>query len=306
MYSEKLNLLLMAGYVCELVLVFILVLKFAPGYYQALSEKMNRNATVYRIYWGSAFIIILANLSFLFIKSPFNILIYNFILYNDFLYNVFSQIVSLYTYLTIAVVISIPVLSLAVTIWIACKTCRQNDVRMPIATKTANVACCCCFCFCCNRNTKSIAVQIIALWNILIFVHAFVTSTIPLFFLIILHPARTLSILSVHVSTLFFLIIFAAHLFSIGRSFVWRSCSNALVTLLLSGIVVIFIVVYIGCLDYGVQTKGISGFLVSLLPSACLSVIGWFIRRKFLKRAEINDAETGLPTEHTLLLQQEN
>ena len=305
MYSKTLNILLIAGYVCELVFVCILVLKFAPVNYQALSEKMNRNATVYRIYWGSAFIIILANLIFLFIKLNVSNSIFFLILYSNFLYDTSPYA---HAYLSIAAVpvISIAVLSLAVAIWIVCKTSRQNGVRMPIPTKTANVTCCCCCCCCCSRNTKSIAVQIITLWNILIFVQAIVTSTIPLFFLIILHPAKTLSILSVTVSTFFFLVIIAAHLFSIGRSFVWKSCSNALVTLLLSGIVIIFIVVYIGCLNYGVQTKGISGFLVSLLPSACLSVIGWFIKRKFLKQAEINDAETGLPTEHTLLLQQEN
>ena len=289
---HELNQYLMVGYICELVLAFMLVLKFAPGYYQVLAEKMHHNLTMYSIYWGSVFIITLSNASFI----PINILFGGSsanILFIIFYKSSFKEL-SLMDRLTFVVVISVVLLSLAVAMWIACKTSRQNSIRMPIPTVVVNTCCFCCICD--NRNIKSIAIQIIVLWNVLFFVHAVVTSTIPLCFHIILHPSNTLSMLSLIFSTFFFFIILAAHLFHLGQSSVWKLCSNIFVTLLFSGIVAIFILVYIVCLYYGVQTKGIGGFLFSLLPSAFLSVFGWFIKRKFLKTAENSNAETGLPT----------
>ena len=64
-YDHYLTKLLKAGYILELVFVFALVLKFVPGYYLALSERVHCNRSFYSIYWGTAFIVSLINLCLL-------------------------------------------------------------------------------------------------------------------------------------------------------------------------------------------------------------------------------------------------
>ena len=70
-----------------------------------------------------------------------------------------------------------------------------------------------------------------------------------------------------------------------------------MLTVLFPGFVSILIVLYISCLNKGLHTKGVGGFLVSLLPSLFLSAIGWYIKRRFLKPDGNSDAETDSPDE---------
>ena len=196
--------------------------------------------------------------------------------------------------LGLAMCCSILLLSLPVAVLTVRQSGRHANLGMPIPIKAAQIFCCCYCCICCSRNTKSKALQIFILWNILIFILILVTSTIPLCILVIIYPAQTLSIIGLFLSTIFCFIMLAAHLFHFGQ-LSWyniKLCCSMLAILLLLGLVITFILFYIICLKLGssIHTGGVGGFVVSLLPSLFLSAIGWYVKRTFLKTDEKNRA----------------
>ena len=290
-YDHHLTKLLKAGYILELVFVFALALKLVPGYYLALSERVHCNRSFYSIYWGTAFIVSLINLCLLIthLSIGWLFLILSPVVLDTMLYGIYIYSSS----------ITLVLLSLVVAILAVCTSNRHTRLNMPIPIKAADILCCCCCCTCCSRSTKSKVFQTFILWNILIFVHIVVTSTISLCLLIIIYPAQALSIIASVYSAMFCFIMLTAHLFYSGtqRSSWYQMFLNMMLTVLFPGFVSILIVLYISCLNKGLHTKGVGGFLVSLLPSLFLSVIGWYVKRRFLKPDGNSDAETDLPNE---------
>ncbi len=51
----------------------------------------------------------------------------------------------------------------------------------------------------------------------------------------------------------------------------------------LLGVVIGFVLLYITMLGYGATFSGFGGWFVSLIPSAILAVIGWFVKTKLLQ-----------------------
>ena len=53
---------------------------------------------------------------------------------------------------------------------------------------------------------------------------------------------------------------------------------------------------------HGGQVKSIPGFIGTLVPSAILSIITWFVKTKVLGKTETNQSSEQPPDENTLLL----
>ena len=142
---------------------------------------------------------------------------------------------------------------------------------------------------CCSSHDNKLKVlQILALYNILIFIQTIGTAAIPLFILLVLYKFEVLSILAFLSSSTFCLINLIAHILLLNRAANRKSGSKPVLLLqaciILVFLAVIFVAFYLLLLSRGVNVRGLQGFLLSLLPSFTLSVSGWYVKEKVLKK----------------------
>ncbi len=198
-----------------------------------------------------------------------------------------------------------------------CKNIRKG-IHFPFRRL---VCVCCCCCICCSDRVKHKAIQAVALWSIMSFVQHLAMSAVPIFILVILSPAKTISILALCLSALFCTIMLVTHVLYMcqvygsknGRpTFSAVSVATFLVQILLVlcvlGMVIVIIILYLTIINEGAKFN-FGSFFVSLVPSAILSMIGWYVKIKLLqsssKSAENGgygdlDFEQGTPTSEEL------
>lgn len=144
---------------------------------------------------------------------------------------------------------------------------------------------------CCSFHDNKLKVlQILALYNILIFIQTIGTAAIPLFILLVLYKFKVLSILAFMSSSTFCLINLIAHILLLNRAANRKSGSKpvlllqACIILVFLAVIGVFVAFYLLLLSRGVNVRGLQGFLLSLLPSFTLSVSGWYVKERVLKK----------------------
>ena len=137
-----------------------------------------------------------------------------------------------------------------------------------------------------QKQVLSKVLQVLALFNILIFIQTIATAFIPLFVYLLLYTYRVLSALIFMASGTFCLIVFVANLLHRSAA---KNCRYILVLFLQAFILLAFlaficvlVMFYLLLLSHGLHTGGLQGFLLSLLPSAVISAAGWYVKAKFL------------------------
>ena len=130
----------------------------------------------------------------------------------------------------------------------------------------------------------------------MVFIQTLAMSAVPAGVVIIASPTQTLPGIALVISLIFCLVIVIVYFVQPIRA--KNTPENSLVklkkythiliqttsTLMFSGVVFAISVLYLILADYGVTSNGISGFTLSLIPSVLLSMIGYYIKLKFLKR----------------------
>ena len=142
------------------------------------------------------------------------------------------------------------------------------------------------------------AVHVIALWNILIVLQIFTMCAIPLCVLLLTHPQVTFLCLAFFLMVLVGLTLIAAYLMYQCQSPRRRVCCSVRhcgsifvhITVIISavGLIVMLLWVYELMLIAQVTETGITGIVLSLLPSLPLSALGWYVKRR-TQRAVINE-----------------
>ena len=142
------------------------------------------------------------------------------------------------------------------------------------------------------------AVHVIALWNILMVLQIFMMCAIPLCVLLLTHPQVTFLCLSAMVMTLLGLTLIVAYLMYQCQSPRRRVCSSVRhcgrifvhFTVIIStmGLIFSLLWVYELMLIAQVTETGITGIVLSLLPSLPLSALGWYVKRRY-QRAVTNE-----------------
>ena len=139
------------------------------------------------------------------------------------------------------------------------------------------------------------AVHVIALWNILMVLQIFTMCAIPLCVLLLTHPQVTFLCLALLIMVLVGLTLIVGYLMyqcqSPRRNI--RHCGSILVhfTVIIStvGLIISLLCVYEEMLVAQVQIEtGITGIVLSLLPSLPLSALVWYVKRKY-QRAVIDE-----------------
>lgn len=128
--------------------------------------------------------------------------------------------------------------------------------------------------------------QVLALYSILIFIQTIGAAVIPLFILLLLYTFKVLSVFAFMTSSTFCFIVLIAHILLLNaregrKGILLLQACIIVVFLAVIGVLVAF---YLFLLSRGVDTKGLQGFLLSLIPSLALTVIGAYIKKVVLKK----------------------
>ena len=125
----------------------------------------------------------------------------------------------------------------------------------------------------------------LALCQIIWFVHRLATDTIICVLIFIIAPAQMLGIITLILSTIVCAILFVSSLLKKGCK---CRCSKEILSLLCTLLVAICAVgfiatvtlLFIALVDHGLQSAGIGGFILSLIPPTVVFVIGLCINRE--------------------------
>lgn len=139
-----------------------------------------------------------------------------------------------------------------------------------------------------HSSYTSKVLQVLALYSILIFIQTIGAAVIPLFILLLLYTFKVLSVFAFMTSSTFCFIVLIAHILLLnareGRKGVPVLLLQACIIVVFLAVIGVLVAFYLFLLSRGVDTKGLQGFLLSLIPSLALTVIGGYIKKVVLKK----------------------
>ena len=153
------------------------------------------------------------------------------------------------------------------------------QLHVPKAAVILSI-CFCCTIFCSKRN-QQVHIRTLALWSLMFFVHLLSLAILPTFIWAAVLPVRVISLLASTCAAFFCLMAFVALLISIPTQLQSNKKSVYHVLLLLtvpalsSAIVVLGTTIYLRLIITSIDTTSVAGVILSFLPSAALTIIGW-------------------------------
>ena len=303
--------------VVTVALTTVAVIMAAPKLYRKITSRVERGNQWYSFFWASSFIVSLCNVGVVSYEelvgltmalSPFPV----------------PQNMSWQYGVKAIAICFLILLDFLVAI---CIIPKSADFPIPspayILSFPLCCTCCCCSCCCCRRcrHSKQLHskwIQTLALTNLLLFTQLFTLSASPTIFVF---PTRTLAAIVFFIAAIFCVTALIALLI---RSIRQLTCSGScrdncyigFMQVLLILMVSVFLTTmvissyfYIKLFATGVELNQVGGFIVSFLPSAILTIIGWFvIKGKFIEQMFLqesnptrNSSQADPPTERTPL-----
>lgn len=135
----------------------------------------------------------------------------------------------------------------------------------------------------CKHNKRRLhqILHALALCQIIWFVHRLAADAIISVIIFIIAPAQTLGTVTLLLSTVVCAILFVSSLLKKGC----RRCSKEvfctlLVAICTTGLIVTVTILFIALVDHGLQSAGMGGFILSLVPSTAIFVIGLCVNRE--------------------------
>ena len=294
--------------VLTVALTTIALIKVTPKLYKKVASHMesgNQSYKVYSFFWASSFVASVCNIALLLFETSF------------FLY----QFSASYW------IIKVPMMYFLILFDILVAICIPKNAEFPIPYLAyilsfplcCTYCCCtCCCCTCCHRSKqlRSKWIQTLALTSLFLFAQFIALSALPTILWAFVFPVETLSVTTLFAAAIFCVIALIALLLrNIGQLVRSRRCRDncnilqpfliLMVTLFLA-IMILSFYIYIKFTS-GVTTNQVGGFIVSFLPSAILTIIGWFVTKdKFFKQtfsqesdSTRNRSQPDFPTELT-------
>ncbi len=159
-----------------------------------------------------------------------------------------------------------------------------------------------------NKKRLHGILHAIALYQIIWFGHRVATDAIISVIAFIIAPAQTLGTVTLLLATVACMILFVSS--SLKKR--CQCCSTAVFCTVLIGICTIGLVItvtilFIALVDHGLQSAGIGGFILSVLPPMTIFVIGLCVNREIIHRKfkifateEVNHVADDAPTDATV------
>ena len=252
-------------------LTTIALIKVAPKVYQNITSHGNQN---YSFFWAASFVASVCNIALLWFEITSN---------SFWLYKI--------------QIMKIAMMFLLLLLDILAAFCIPKSTEFPIPKLAYLVSfplccsCCCFICCVCSRHSRQLYskwIQTLALTSLFIFAQFIAICVFPTIMWTFVFPIQTLAVIAFFVAALFCMTALIALLLrNIGQVTCSRRClgSWSLMQLLLIPMVALFLAivvlsfyVYVQCTT-GIETNQVGGFIASFLPSAILTIIGWFVTK---------------------------
>ena len=152
---------------------------------------------------------------------------------------------------------------------------------------------CCCCCRCCSERLKHKTLHTLMWWNAMVFIQILVGHVaLPVLILFTIAPAETISVIGTVALGYIYIVIAVVYLVHIVRNHCsWKMCGLACAELFglvaFLALLISTVYFYTVVLKTGSNHTRINGLVISLLPSAVLSLTAWLIK-KFLSRGRYN------------------
>ena len=191
-------------------------------------------------------------------------------------------------------IIEVVMMFLLILLDILVAICIPKSAEFPIpylAYILSFPLCCTCCCWSSHhsKQLRSKWIQALALTSLLLFIQFIALGVFPTILWAFVFPVQTLSVIAFFAAAIFCVTAFIALLLrNIGQLTCSGRCRDnwstlqplliLMVTLLLA-IVILTSYIYIKFITSGIDTNQVGGFIVSFLPSAILTIIGWFVTK---------------------------
>ena len=298
--------------VLTVALTTAILIKMAPKVYQNVASQCH-NSTSYSFFWAASFVASVCNIALL-------------------LYEITTFSIDLGNGYGILIIIKIAMMLLLFLLDILVAICIPKSTEFPVpklAYVFSFLLCCsgCCFICCvCSRHSRQLYskwIQTLALTSLFIFAQFIALSALPTIIWAFVFPIQTLAVIAFFVAALFCMTALIALLLrNIGQVACSRRClgSWSIMQLLLIPMVLLFLAVvilsfylYLQCTS-GIKTNQVGGFIASFLPSAILTIIGWFVTKGNVFKQMLpqesdsmsNTLQVDPPTEETPLIASSN
>ena len=162
-----------------------------------------------------------------------------------------------------------------------------------------SVFCFCFFCCCCRPGGRSHSrvARALSLWFVMASLQLITSSIVPVIVTVLIYsPVLSLAVLALVVSTFFGIVVFLAVLLYIcSQQNHSKRCLFCTYSLILAGVLVmVWLVIFLSLLiiSNGGQVNSIIGCITTLVPSAILSIVTWFVKTKVFgkKPTEVNQS----------------
>ena len=299
---------LISIYVLTVALTTITLIKVTPKLYKKLASHIdsgNQSYKVYSFFWASSFVASVCNITLL----------------------LFESLSFLYIFSASYWIIQVPMIFFLILLDILVAICIPKNAEFPIPYLAYILSfplcctCCCCTYCCCTRchHSKQLHskwIQTLALTNLLLFTQFIALSALPTILWAFVFPAQILSVTTLFAAAIFCVIALIALLLrNVGQLARRRRCRDncsvlqpflILMVALFLAIMILSFYIYIKVTS-GVTTNQVGGFILSFLPSAILTITGWFVTKdKFFKQtfsqesdSTRNRSQPDFPTELT-------
>ena len=296
--------LLVSIAVLTVALTTAVLIKMGPKVYQNVASQCHNSAS-YSFFWAASFVASVCNIALLF---------YEILTYFEILD------------IKIAMMFLLLVLDILVTICIPKSTEFPTPILAYVFSVLLCFSGCCSICCVCSRHSRQLYskwIQTLALTSLFIFAQFIALSALPTIIWAFVFPIQTLAVIAFFVAALFCMTALIALLLrNIGQVACSRRClgSWSILQLLLIPMVLLFLAIvilsfylYLQCTS-GIKTNEVGGFIASFLPSAILTIIGWFVTKGNVFKQTLpqesdstsNTLQVDPPTEETPLITSSN
>ena len=311
--------LLISTVVLTVALTTLALIMVAPKLYRKVTSRVERGNQWYSFFWAASFIASFCNMAVVSWEVTVSVAIAT---------DPFPQNMSNRYTVKVVMIFLLVLLDFLVAI---CIIPKNEKFPIPSLAYVLSFPLCCTFCcctwWCCRscHNSKQLRskwIQSLALTNLLFFTQLIALSALPTILWVVLFPTQTLANITSLTAGIFcttaliaLLIRNTGQLMCSGgcnRDNCYRSLMHLLPILMVALFLAIMIIssyLYIKLITSGVDPNQVGGFIATFLPSAILTIIGWFVTKgKFIKQmfpqesnSTRNSSQVEPPTEQTPL-----
>jgi len=265
------------------------------AYIPSQINKKNISSATSSLFWSSA--IIGAPFALIFIAGKLYLVI------SVYSIRGLQRTTDIYVYASITFLLLLILLTVEMIVVIF--RAKHSVLAVPECMGYCCSVCCCCFFCCCCRpggQSHSRVAHTLSLWFVMAWFQSIATSVVPVIIMVLTNPLLILALLAMTVSTLFGMVVFLAVLVYMchqhDRS---KRCILFTYSVIFVGVlamVCLAIYLFLEINRQGGQVNSVVSFIGTLVPSAILSIVTFFVKKKILgKKTTEADQSSEQPQE---------